>query len=849
MGSKGSQTTTTNQNQSYMADPRTQQAAGQALQGAESAAAQPFQMPVAPVAGFNPQQQQAFNQYSQIQGMAQPYYNQAAQYTAQSAAPITGADVNQYYNPMADNVTKQLQNIYGQQNVQNQGNLTAQAGGVGADRIAVGMGNLANQQGLASGQIYSQLYQQALQAAQQQKQMAAGAGSAFAGYGTGAQTAALQGTGALGQSGQIQQQQQQAELNAPYQNELARIAYQFQTPQYLAGIAGGLAPALGGTTIGNQQTTAPSPSWISQLLGLGTAGVGLAGSAGAFGGGSGGVGSYGQMANASGLGAGTGGMSFPMFGSRGGAAYAEGGEVGLDAAYPYSVEDYNRLSPLWYPRTPNAEARRSASPSDLATASQIKYDRRGLSPGQMPSVAGAGNQNTDAPIPTVPLYAEGGETDDQGPAIPGVHLPKAGGVTPIPAVSLPMGGGHSGPLTGGLNFPSPQQASGSGDHTVSDIAKIAQMAMMFINRGGAVKGYADGGGDDSNPDAPFASDLWTRAASHFGKSAPATFYNPSGEGTGPAPTFNDRFKGSPYAPNAPDTEFDNPNRVAPGTTPLPKAYPGPGALGADTSGAMRLDASAKPDLTRVPVTGGEEEEAIPARAIKAAVAPPVISNYMLPQAQQPYPDSLKRDWGQNAVRSPWLALVKAGATMAASPGPIGSVIGKGILAGTAGLEGQRKELRTEQELNDKAQQLYQNAQFHLDKYNRMTMTEEGNLAARNREIDQSGSLTGGDAKTQRSIAIRATQIYNAMERTNRDQFDPRLRKTNEQMQAEAYQIARRMHGLDVEAPAAPVATTPTGPGSSKDNPLPFPGKDVKPGPEMIGKYFIGPDGKVMIWGG
>jgi len=72
--------------------------------------------------------------------MAQPYYNQAAQYTAQSAAPITGADVNQYYNPMADNVTKQLQNIYGQQNVQNQGNLTAQAGGVGADRIAVGWG-------------------------------------------------------------------------------------------------------------------------------------------------------------------------------------------------------------------------------------------------------------------------------------------------------------------------------------------------------------------------------------------------------------------------------------------------------------------------------------------------------------------------------------------------------------------------------------------------------------------------------------------------------------------------------------------------------------------------------------
>jgi len=57
------------------------------------------------------------------------------------------------------------------------------------------------------------------------------------------------------------------------------------------------------------------------------------------------------------------------------------------------------------------------------------------------------------------------------------------------------------------------------------------------------------------------------------------------------------------------------------------------------------------------------------------------------------------------------------------------------------------------------------AQFHLDKYNRMTMTEEGNLAARNRETIRADHLTGGDAKTQRSIAIRATQIYNAMERT------------------------------------------------------------------------------------
>src|SRR5712671_6122207 len=100
MGSKGQSTQQTNNNQSYTADPRTQQAAGQALQGAEAAASQPFQMPVAPVAGFNPQQQQAFNQYSQIQGANQGLNDQAAQYTAMAANPITGADVANYYNPM-----------------------------------------------------------------------------------------------------------------------------------------------------------------------------------------------------------------------------------------------------------------------------------------------------------------------------------------------------------------------------------------------------------------------------------------------------------------------------------------------------------------------------------------------------------------------------------------------------------------------------------------------------------------------------------------------------------------------------------------------------------------------------
>ncbi|HEY6020702.1 MAG TPA: hypothetical protein VIY48_12650, partial [Candidatus Paceibacterota bacterium] len=197
MGSKGS-TQTTSSTQKYTPDPRIQQAGYQAISGAESAAQLPFQMPAAPVAGFSPFQNQAFNQVQAAQGMSLPYFDDAAQLMRGSASPISEQDVAQYYNPFAQNVTNQLQNIFGQQNRMATSNAIRAAGGVGADRIGVAQGNLANQQGLAAGQIYSGLYDRALQAAQQQKQMMAGAGYGMGQLGPAAQASFLQGTGALG---------------------------------------------------------------------------------------------------------------------------------------------------------------------------------------------------------------------------------------------------------------------------------------------------------------------------------------------------------------------------------------------------------------------------------------------------------------------------------------------------------------------------------------------------------------------------------------------------------------------------------------------------------------------------
>ena len=242
---------------------------------ATAAAQSPFQQPVAPVAGFNQQQEQAFNQTGALQGFAQPYFDQASQYVNQSAAPITGQDINQFYNPYAQNVFAAQQDLFGQQMQEATGNLTQSAGGIGADRIAVGQSELARQQQLAQGQTAAGLYQSALGAAQQQKQQEANAGYAMGSFGPAAQNAQLQGTQALLGTGGLQQQLAQAQMNAPYQNTLARLAYQFQTPQYLAGIAGGLAPGMGGMNAGT--TTYPQPSPWGTVAGLGAVGAGVYG--------------------------------------------------------------------------------------------------------------------------------------------------------------------------------------------------------------------------------------------------------------------------------------------------------------------------------------------------------------------------------------------------------------------------------------------------------------------------------------------------------------------------------------------------------------------------------------------
>lgn len=262
-----------------------------------------YTLPAQPVAGFTPDQLAAFQGVRDTQGMAQPYIDEAHAQAQQAGTPLGGASMQQaidaYLNPYKDWVTANLQEIFGKQMRDVTGGLTQAAGGVGADRIAVGQSELSRQQGLSAGQTYADLYNRALEAAFRQeegnRQRALQTGQLTANLGVTGQNAALQGINALLGVGGQQQQLSQAEQQALWNQLASQFSFPFQAQQHQAGVLGALAPAAGGTSQGTQVTQAPAPSLFSQIAGAGLGAVGTLGGMGVFGGGSAPTGQYGYI--------------------------------------------------------------------------------------------------------------------------------------------------------------------------------------------------------------------------------------------------------------------------------------------------------------------------------------------------------------------------------------------------------------------------------------------------------------------------------------------------------------------------------------------------------------------------
>ena len=297
-GSGGGTTTSSN-----TPPPQVMAAYSTAINSAQSAAAQPLQQySGSTVAGFTPDQLNAFGTIAGAQGIANPYNASAQSSIAAGTTPLwngvqqfSPSAVNQYQSPYTSDVynaqVAQEQNTDSQQQQALKGNAIS-SGAWGGDRAGVASAVLSGQQDLANNSTNANILNTGYNTGlgefntQQQAQLGANetnnylnqqAGSLYGALGTNVQQETINGANAQESSGAIQQQLGQAVLNVPYQQFVQQQAYPMQTANYFANIAEGIGSNAGGS--GTSTTTPTAPSTSSQLLGLGIGGLGIAGAA------------------------------------------------------------------------------------------------------------------------------------------------------------------------------------------------------------------------------------------------------------------------------------------------------------------------------------------------------------------------------------------------------------------------------------------------------------------------------------------------------------------------------------------------------------------------------------------
>jgi len=252
------------------------------LTRAQGVASTPYQAYTGDLtAPVNAQQQTGIANINANAGYAAPNMAQATGLAQGAANPLTAGQIQSYLNPYTQNVVDttnaQMAHDNASQMASLQGNQIAQ-GALGGNATGVAKAILAGQQGRTmagvDANLYNQGYQGALQtAAQQYQQNPLAAGNAIANYGISGQNAALTGATAQVGAGSLQQQTEQANLNALYGQYQQAQAYPYQQTQWLAGLGTGVGSNLGGTSSGS--TTGPAPNQTAQYLGLGLTAAGM----------------------------------------------------------------------------------------------------------------------------------------------------------------------------------------------------------------------------------------------------------------------------------------------------------------------------------------------------------------------------------------------------------------------------------------------------------------------------------------------------------------------------------------------------------------------------------------------
>ena len=250
-----------------------------------------MQVPYVPYGGerlapLTTEQQMARQGAVQQSQAYRPDLQTARGYAGLGAAPITAGDISRYQSPYTQAVMQttldELQrrsDIAGQQ----QAGQAVKAGAYGGARYGVQQAErergLRDVQSQTAARINQQAYQQALAAAQAERQRQGAAGGQFGQIAGQEMGLGGQGLAGLYQAGQLGQTQGQAGRDIAYQDFQRQQQFPYAQTQYAAGILGGMPQPM---TTYNQQ---PTQGTGSRLLGLAASGIGAYyGGGGTFGG-------------------------------------------------------------------------------------------------------------------------------------------------------------------------------------------------------------------------------------------------------------------------------------------------------------------------------------------------------------------------------------------------------------------------------------------------------------------------------------------------------------------------------------------------------------------------------------
>ena len=231
-----------------------------------------LQLPTQQVAGFTPNQQQAFGAQQKGLGTYQNYINSAANMAGQSTQAYDPNSYKDYLNPYQSYVTQGIQDQIAQ--AQNQANMqAAKTGSFGGSRQGIQSAELQAQGAQAVGQSLAQGYGQAQQQSQQnfqnqQQRLQQGAQLA-AGLGQQQQQQQTADVTGLLQTGTLQQQNAQMQEDAKFKQQMSQLYEPYQRAGFVSDIFQGSPTSASSITM----STAPGTNPLAQAVGAGITGL------------------------------------------------------------------------------------------------------------------------------------------------------------------------------------------------------------------------------------------------------------------------------------------------------------------------------------------------------------------------------------------------------------------------------------------------------------------------------------------------------------------------------------------------------------------------------------------------